>query len=119
MACIADRAFSLHPGSLILTGGSTVRIVVLSIECLPSNVITATVMRELPGRTVGIVASTVLERGMSAPRSLWRRMLRIGPAFFAIVTGRGLMTRALWRLRDGCSEARPFHGTCESSRAMP
>jgi folate-dependent phosphoribosylglycinamide formyltransferase PurN len=74
-----------------------VRIVILTIESLPSNVITATLMRELPGSVVGIVASTALERGISLPRSLWRRMRRMGPRFCAIVTAHGLMTRALWR----------------------
>ncbi len=75
------------------------RIVILTIESLPSNVITATVLRELPRRAVGIVVSTALERGISAPHSLWRRLRRMGLRFFAIVTGHGLMTRSLWQLR--------------------
>ena len=75
------------------------RIVVLTSESLPANVITETLLREVPGRVVGIVVSTAFERGVRAPRALWRHARRMGPWFFAVVVRGVLGIRMLWWLR--------------------
>jgi methionyl-tRNA formyltransferase len=74
------------------------RIVVLTSESLPSNVITETLMREVPGCVVGIVVSTAMQRGVSTPRALWHHARRMGPRSFAMFAGYVLALRALWRL---------------------
>ena len=74
------------------------RIVVLTGQSLPSNLITATLMREMPGRVVGMVLSAGPDANVSKPVELWRRFRRRG--LIAIVgASRGVEVRMLWRLR--------------------
>ncbi len=74
------------------------RIVVLTGESLPSNLITATLMREVPGGVVGLVVSTGPIPNVSKPVELWQRYRRRG-LIFLVTARRAFEVRALWRLR--------------------
>jgi methionyl-tRNA formyltransferase len=75
------------------------RIVVLTNDYLPANVITETLLREAPASVVGLVASATPERGVSKPIALWRQLHRWGPLWFATVARHSIQVRTLWRLR--------------------
>jgi methionyl-tRNA formyltransferase len=75
------------------------RIVVLTNDYLPANVITETLLREAPARVVGLIVSTTPERGVSKPVALRRQLRRWGPLWFATVARHSIEVRTLWRLR--------------------
>ena len=75
------------------------RIVVLTNDYLPANIVTETLLREAGSRVVALVSSTTSERGVRRSLARWRQARRWGPLWFAIIARHSIEVRALWRLR--------------------
>jgi methionyl-tRNA formyltransferase len=75
------------------------RIVVLTNDYLPANVITETLLRDAPVHVVALVASTTPQRGVRKPVALWRQLRRWGPLWFATIARHSIEVRTRWRGR--------------------
>ncbi len=75
------------------------RIVVLTNDYLPANIITETLLREASSCVVGLVISTTTVRGVRRSLARWRQAKRWGPLWSAIIVRNSIVVRTLWRLR--------------------
>ena len=73
------------------------RIIILTSESLPSNLITSAMVREFPTDVVAVVVSRPPASRATRARAMWRRIRRYG--FNLAHRRRAIAVRMLWRMR--------------------